>query len=155
MWSCIQDDVSAPKIAAQKMNHSNQLQTRAEPPSQELKMSYNERVFCEHNKPFVSKVRLQKLNYVLFKFVAWKSSVLLKFDHRNHKSLVACKICGKMNNTITRVKVPAAKSKDSNEPPDGKQLKLFTGLNLAVPWGCSACINRQTNPPVCPCTHSC
>lgn len=43
---------------------------------------------------------------------------------------------GKINNTITGVKAPAAKSKDSNEPPDGKQLKLFTGLNLAVPWGC-------------------
>lgn len=65
-----------------------------------------------------------------------KLSVLLKFDHRNNKSLAMYKTDGKINNTITRVKASAAKSKDSNEPPDGKQLKLFTGLNLAVPWGC-------------------
>lgn len=113
-------------------------------------MSYNERVFCEHNKHLISKVKNKNQNYLLFKFIAWKFSVLLKIDHRNNKSLVTYKIYGKINDTITRVKASAAKSKDSNEPPDGKQLKLFTGFNLLY-LGAAAelqqCMYEQAHQP--------
>lgn len=129
-------------------------------------MSYNERELCEHNKHFVSKVKNKNPNYVLFKFVVWKLSVLLKFDHRNNKSLIMYKTDGKINNRgykwITHhrgqgfcSKIKGFKWASRWETTEAfHRFKSCCTLGLLLNFS-SACMSRHTNPPVYSYTHSC